>query len=233
MSEPKKRDEAERAKFRDSLSRRGIDVLYHATWSAALSAIDHTGGVHSTNSRTNPPFPLPSAGQPIDGLAAVYRNHVCLSVRPFWAFIAELTRRTQNSVCLLAVDARIVELEGVAFSPRLRRDAKSAAAELDRVSFSDFEALFPNGSSSAPTHPSAKILVPGKVPVSYIKEVVFSSEAERDLAKSISPGALGPCVVDPGRFPAAATDLEMKVNWPQTAADVQEFWMCFMGLLEG
>jgi len=40
--------------YRDELSKRSISFLYHATYSAALSAIDHTGGLWSNKWSSRP-----------------------------------------------------------------------------------------------------------------------------------------------------------------------------------
>jgi hypothetical protein len=208
-------------------------VFYHATFSAALSAIDHTEQISSSVHRIVPPFKLPSAGQPIDGLAEVYKNHVCLSIRPFWKFMAEFTWRTNNSVCLFAIDARVVYFQGVAFSPKLQRDASIAESELELTSISDFEGLFANSTTATPIHPSAKILVPGGIPTKYIRRVIFASEEEMKRAKEINPGDLGPCEVDPAKFPDVAKEIRRIAKWPETADEVEEFWMVFLGLVPG
>lgn len=227
------RPKADRKVFQEALQRRGIDVLYHATFSAALSAIDHTQQISSSVHRAEPPFKLPSAGQPIDGLAAVYENHVCLSIRPFWSFMAELIRRTNDSVCLIAVDARVVYFQGVAFSPKLQGNAAIAKSELEQTSIANFEGLFECPTTKAPIHPSAKILVPGTVPSQYIQRVIFASEEEMKRAQEINPGNLGPCECDSSKFPRVARNVEMKTKWPETADEVEEFWMIFLGLVPG
>lgn len=230
-SRPVYRAQTERESIRAAIQRRGITSLYHATFSASLSAISHTRAVSSGLTMVKPPFALPSPQSPAGALSEVYAGHVCLSVRPFWRYMSWLVRDTKNSICLLEIEPEVAEFEGVAFSACFAADPIQAAEELKCTSTECFERMFADSRSSVPINNSAKILVPGEIPVSFIRRVVFAREDEMGRATEINPGNIGPCAVDAELFPDSARADDLKANWPSSADEVEAFWMEFLGLI--
>jgi hypothetical protein len=215
--------------FREESLKRGIKVLYHATFAAALSAIYYTGGLWSRKRMTVPPFRLPNPGRPLDGLPRIYEDHLSLSVKPYQEFIKRQIKYTKNSVCLILVDASIIEYEGVAFSPYVTADEKIAGDELKNTSIEDFRDLFRDANSSKTVSPSSKISVPAHIPKRFFRGNVFATEEEMRLAIKTIPDDIGHCYCDPSLFPRSTLDPSKKVSWPKSAEEIYRFWMEFLG----
>jgi hypothetical protein len=216
--------------FESELASRQVDYLYHATYSVALSAIHHTGGLWSHRGMTKPPFRLPDPGRKLDGLPSVYEDHICLSLLPYGEFIKRQVKYTKDSVCLILIDPSIITFQGVAFSPMIIGEEDAARNELTSTSIGDFRNMF-QGPSSYPFHSSAKILVPGHVPLRFFRRTVFATEPERKRAVEIVPVDIGDTFIDPTLFPRATINPKAKPEWPVSADEVERFWMETLGLV--
>src|SRR5450759_711455 len=166
LAELRYRPDSERVLYRQAMERRNIEVLYHATFSAALSAMARTNMIASGLSRIDPPFPLPAGGTS-SRFVDLYSGYVSLSIDPFTKYMNRLVRMQQNSICLILVDPTIIELEGVAFSPRMSDCLSDLRRELDATAYDDFDRLFLSPTDSQPISKSHKILVPGSIPTEF------------------------------------------------------------------
>lgn len=165
----------------ESVNRRRIRQIYHASRIDSLSSIFVNGGLLSraTMDSMGVTYEMNSWGtyEKEEEMA----EYICCSLIPPWG----MANQDPDSKVVLALNPRLIWRQGTVFAPEWSSDNRVVVSELKtRYTIQAFDSLFDNPTGNWPSPYSVEIVVPDKIPIiEFLPRMYFHSKESRDDAR--------------------------------------------------